>query len=238
MAGALLVVLLAAAASLTGDLGRSKKKIKFTSLLSKSPEINWLSAARLFLFASRDIWFVVGLPVFLSQLGWSEWSVGAFVAVWVIGYGLIQAAVPEILHLLGNETVDGSAARLWAFVLVPVPASLALAMRAGVDRATVLMIGLAVFAVVFAINSAVHSYLVLAYTDKDRVALDVGFYYMANAGGRLLGTLASGIVFQIYGLVGCLWGAAALVLAAAILSLELPKGKAIVLATAGAGESE
>ena len=238
MAGALLVVLLAAAASLTGDLGRSKKKTKFTSLLSKSPEINRLSAARLFLFASRDIWFVVGLPVFLSQLGWSEWSVGAFVALWVIGYGLIQAAVPEILHLLGNETVDGSAARLWAFVLVLVPASLALAMRAGADRATALMIGLAVFAVVFAINSAVHSYLVLAYTDKDRVALDVGFYYMANAGGRLLGTLASGVVFQIYGLIGCLWGAAALVLTAAILSLGLPRGNAIVLATAGAGESE
>ena len=238
MAGALLLVLLAAAASLTGDLGRSKKKIKFTSLLSKSPEINRLSAARLFLFASRDIWFVVGLPVFLSQLGWSEWSVGAFVALWVIGYGLIQAAVPEILHLLGNESVDGSAARLWAFVLVLVPAGLAWTMRAGADRATALMIGLAVFAVVFAINSAVHSYLVLAYTDKDRVAVDVGFYYMANAGGRLLGTLASGVVFQLYGLAGCLWGAAVLVLAAAILSLRLPKGHAIALAAAGTGESE
>ena len=100
------------------------------------------------------------------------------------------------------------------------------------------MISLAVFAVVFAINSAVHSYLVLAYTDKDRVAVDVGFYYMANAGGRLLGTLASGVVFQLYGLAGCLWGAAVLVLAAAILSLRLPKGHAIALAAAGTGESE
>ena len=162
----------------------------------------------------------------------------SFLALWVIGYGLIQAAVPEILHLLGNETVDGSAARLWAFVLVLVPASLAWAMRGDIDRATALMIGLAVFAVVFAINSAVHSYLVLAYTDKDRVALDVGFYYMANAGGRLLGTLASGVVFQFYGLVGCLWGAAVLVLAAAVLSLGLPRGNPIVLAAAGAGESE
>ena len=165
----------------------------------------------------------------------SCWALaGAF---W-FGYGLIQAAVPEILHLLGNESVDGSAARRWAFVLVLVPSGLAWAMRAGVDRATALMIGLAVFAVVFAINSAVHSYLVLAYTDKDRVAVDVGFYYMANAGGRLLGTLASGVVFQLYGLAGCLWGAAVLVLAAALLSLRLPKGHAVALAAAGAGESE
>ena len=238
MAAALLVVLLVTAAALSGDLGKSKKKVKFTTLLSKSPEINRLSAARLFLFASRDIWFVVGLPVFLSQIGWSDWSGGAFVALWVIGYGLIQAAVPEILHLLGNETVDGSAARLWAFVLVLVPASLAWAMRGGIDRATVVMIGLAVFAVVFAINSAVHSYLVLAYTDSDRVALDVGFYYMANAGGRLLGTLASGVVFQFYGLTGCLWGAAIMVLAAAALSLRLPKGNPIALAAAGASDSE
>ncbi len=238
MAAALLVVLLVTAAALSGDLGKSKKKVKFTTLLSKSPEINRLSAARLFLFASRDIWFVVGLPVFLSQIGWSDWSVGAFVALWVIGYGLIQAAVPEILHLLGNETVDGSAARLWAFVLVLVPASLAWAMRSDIDRATVVMIGLAVFAVVFAINSAVHSYLVLAYTDRDRVALDVGFYYMANAGGRLLGTLASGVVFQFYGLIGCLWGAAIMVLAAAVLSLRLPKGNPIALAAAGASDSE
>jgi predicted MFS family arabinose efflux permease len=238
MAAALIVVLLTTAAFLSGDLGRSKKKVKFTSLLSKSPEINWLSAARLFLFASRDVWFVVGLPVFLSQLGWSSYSVGAFLALWVIGYGFVQAAVPELLHALGNKTVDGSAASAWAFALVVIPASLALALRAGVDRSLALMVGLAVFALVFAINSAVHSYLVLAYTDEDSVALNVGFYYMANAGGRLLGTLASGIVFQLAGFAGCLWGSAALVLAAALLSLRLPKGGAVVFASASAGEGE
>ena len=238
MALALTLVLLMTAAFLSGDLGRSKKKVKFTSLLSKSPPINWLSAARLFLFASRDVWFVVGLPVFLSQLGWSSYSVGAFLALWVIGYGLVQAAVPEILHVLGNKTVDGSAAGAWAFVLVLVPAGLALALRAGADRSLALMVGLAVFALVFAINSAVHSYLVLAYTDEDSVALNVGFYYMANAGGRLLGTLASGIVFQLAGFTGCLWGSAALVLTAAVLSLRLPKGRAVALASVGAGEGE
>ena len=238
MAVALIVVLLSTAAFLSGDLGRSKKKVKFTSLLSKSPEINWLSAARLFLFASRDVWFVVGLPVFLSQLGWSSYSVGAFLALWVIGYGLIQAGVPEMLHILGNKTVDGRAASGWAFVLALVPASLALALRAGVNRSEALMLGLGVFALIFAINSAVHSYLVLAYTDEDSVALNVGFYYMANAGGRLLGTLASGIVFQLAGFAGCLWGSAALAVTAAVLSLRLPKGRAVSLASAGAVEAE
>jgi predicted MFS family arabinose efflux permease len=238
MAVALIVVLLTTAAFLSGDLGRSKKKVKFTSLLSKSPEINWLSAARLFLFASRDVWFVVGLPVFLSQLGWSSYSIAAFLALWVIGYGFVQAAVPELLHALGNKTVDGSAASAWAFALVIIPASLALALQAGVDRSLALMVGLAVFALVFAINSAVHSYLVLAYTDEETVALNVGFYYMANAGGRLLGTLSSGIVFQLAGFAGCLWGSAALVLAAAVLSLRLPKGQAVVFSSASAGEGE
>jgi hypothetical protein len=239
MAVALAVVLLATVASLSGDLGRSKKKVKFTSLLSKSSEINWLSAARLFLFAARDVWFVVGLPVFLSQLGWSFYGVGAFLALWVIGYGFIQAGVPEILHAIGRrDTVDGAAARHWAFVLLLVPLGLIGALRLGLDPGPTLMVGLAVFAVVFAINSAVHSYLVLAYTDEDSVALNVGFYYMANAGGRLLGTLLSGIVFQFAGFQGCLWGSAALVLAAAVLSLGLPRGHAISLTAADVGTSE
>ena len=235
MAAALCLALLGTAASLSGDLGRSKKKVKFTSLLSKSRGINWLSAARLFLFASRDVWFVVGLPVFLSQLGWSSYSVGAFLALWVIGYGVIQAAVPEILRLLGGSTIDGAAARRWATVLVLVPLGLIAALWYGADRATVLMVGLAVFAVVFAINSAVHSYLVLMYTDEDSVALNVGFYYMANAGGRLLGTLLSGLIFQLAGFGGCLWGSAALVATAALLSFKLPRGHSISLTTVPAG---
>ncbi len=239
MAGALAVVLLATVASLSGDLGRSKKKVKFTSLLSKSSEINWLSAARLFLFAARDVWFVVGLPVFLSQLGWSFYGVGAFLALWVIGYGFIQAGVPEILHAIGRrESVDGTAARHWAFVLLLVPLGLIGALRLGLDPGVTLMVGLALFAVVFAINSAVHSYLVLAYTDEDSVALNVGFYYMANAGGRLLGTLLSGIVFQLAGFQGCLWGSAALVLAASVLSLGLPRGHAVSLTAVDVGGSE
>jgi hypothetical protein len=239
MAGALVVVLLATAASLSGDLGRSKKKVRFSSILSKSSEINWLSAARLFLFAARDVWFVVGLPVFLSQLGWSFYAVGAFLALWVIGYGFIQAGVPEILRAFGKRgTVDGAAACRWAFVLLLVPIGLAGALRLGVNPGVALIVGLAVFAVVFAINSAVHSYLVLAYTDEDSVALNVGFYYMANACGRLLGTLLSGVVFQLAGFQGCLWGSAALVLTTGVLSLSLPRGRAVSLASAHGGSSE
>jgi hypothetical protein len=225
MAATLVVVLGATALSLSGDLGRSKAKVKFSALFSKSSAINWLSAARLFLFASRDVWFVVGLPVFLSQLGWSSYGVGAFLAVWVIGYGLIQAVAPELLRALGGRTVNGATARLWAFVLVAVPVLLIFGLRTGVDQKVILIAGLAVFAVVFAVNSAVHSFLVLAYTDEDSVALDVGFYYMANAGGRLLGTLGSGILFQVFGFIGCLWGSAVLVAIAAVLSLRLPEGR-------------
>ncbi len=239
MAGALTVVLLATVASLSGDLGRSRKKVKFTSLFSKSSEINWLSAARLFLFASRDVWFVVGLPVFLSQLGWSFYAVGAFLALWVIGYGFVQAGVPEMLRALGRrDSVDGTAARHWAFVLLLVPLALVEALRLGTAPGGTLMIGLAVFAVIFAINSAVHSYLILAYTDEDSVAVDVGFYYMANAGGRLLGTLLSGLVFRFDGFQGCLWASAVLVFAAASLSLGLPRGHAIELASVDVGGGE
>jgi hypothetical protein len=239
MAGALAAVLLATAASLSGDLGRSKKKTTFTSLFSKSPEIDWLSAARLFLFAARDVWFVVGLPVFLSQLGWSFYGIGAFLALWVIGYGFIQAGVPEILRALGNrETVDGSAARSWAFILLVTPLALIGVMRLGAAPGPALIVGLAFFGVVFAINSAVHSYLVLAYTDEDNVAVNVGFYYMANAAGRLLGTLLSGLIFQIAGFEGCLWGSATLIFVAAVLSFRLPRGRPVPLATADSGNAE
>jgi MFS family permease len=220
-------------------VGRSKKKVKFTSLLSKSSEINWLSAARLFLFASRDVWFVVGLPVFLSQLGWSSYEVGAFLALWVIGYGIIQATVPEILRTLGRaDTIDGAAARLWTFALLLIPLGIITALHLGGDSALTLILGLGFFAAVFAINSVIHSYLVLAYTDEDSVALNVGFYYMANAGGRLLGTLLSGLIFQFAGFQGCLWGSAALVLASAVLSLGLPRGQVVSLVAVDRAGSE
>jgi len=229
MAAGLLVVLLGTVVALPPEIGRSKKKIKFTALFSKSPAINWLSVARIFLFGARDIWFVVGLPVFLSQLGWSFSGVGAFIAMWFVGYGTIQAFVPDILRSIGREKVDGPAAQHWAFILLSAPLALIGALRAGLNSSISLMIGLAVFAILFAINSAVHSYLVLAYTDEDSVAVNVGFYYMANAGGRLLGTLLSGLIFQAAGFTGCLWGSAAMILTAAVISLGLPRGNPVQL---------
>ncbi len=219
MAGGLFLLLLGGFIGLRQDLGRSKKKVKFNQLFSKSREINVLSLARFFLFGSRDIWFVVGLPVFLKEtLEWSFAAVGAFMAAWVIGYGVVQAGAPGLLK-------DGGAraASRWGAVLALVTVALALAVQLEFQVVAVVLGGLAVFGVVFALNSAVHSYLILAYTDSDKVALNVGFYYMANAGGRLVGTLLSGLVYLGAGLPGCLWVSAGFVLVAVILTAGLPR---------------
>jgi hypothetical protein len=231
MAAGLAIVLLGTVAALPSGMGKAKSKVKFTTLFSKSAAVNRLSAARLFLFSARDVWFVVGLPVFLaSTLGWSFMRIGAFVAAWFVGYGLVQAIVPEILRQLGTrQGVTGDTSRLWAFVLAAIPAALASALELGARPAPALMIGLGIFMIVFAINSAVHSYLILAYSDDDEVATNVGFYYMANAGGRLLGTLLSGVIFETYGFTGCLLASAALVFAAGVLSFNLPSARAIPL---------
>ncbi|MGA7156161.1 MAG: organoarsenical effux MFS transporter ArsJ [Acidobacteriaceae bacterium] len=237
MSVGLIAVLMGTVLALPRGIGKSRKKVKFSALFSKSEAINWLSAARVFLFAARDVWFVVGLPVFLTQLGWSFAGVGGFIALWFVGYGMIQAFVPDLLRSIGREKVDGPAARHWAFILLIIPLVLIGALRAGLNPSVSLMIGLAAFAVVFAINSAVHSYLVLAYTYEDSVALTVGFYYMANAGGRLLGTLLSGLIFQLAGFTGCLWGSVVMILLAATISLKLPRGNPVLLgAVADAGE--
>jgi hypothetical protein len=231
MAAGLAIVLLGTVAALPSAMGKAKAKIKFTTLFSKSAAVNWLSAARLFLFSARDVWFVVGLPVFLaSTLGWSFMQVGAFVAAWFIGYGMIQAIVPEILRRLGaRQGVTGDTARLWAFLLTVIPVALAAALELHARLAPALMIGLGIFMIVFAINSAVHSYLILAYSEDNEVATNVGFYYMANAGGRLLGTLLSGVIFESCGFTGCLLASAALVLAAGLLSFNWPSARAIPL---------
>lgn len=230
MAAALVLVLAGTALSLSGTLGKSKKKVKFTSLLSKSPAINWLSFARLFLFASRDVWFVVGLPVFLSGLGLSFTQVGGFLALWVIGYGVVQAAVPSLLRLFGSrEAVNGAVARNWAFALLLLPLAILAALKLHLPPFASITVGLAVFAVVFAVNSAVHSYLVLAYSDADTVSVDVGFYYMANAGGRLLGTLLSGLLYEYGGFTSSLAGSAVMILISAISSFKLPENEAASL---------
>jgi len=223
LAGALVLVLLATLLLLPRDLGRSKSKTPFRQIFSKTAEINWLSAARFFLFGARDVWFVVALPVFLSTLGWSHTEVGGFLALWIIGYGIVQATAPRLFR---QRPPDGTSARLSAFVLGLLPLAMALALVQGMDPEPVLIIGLAAFGVVFAVNSALHSYLILLYSDHDKVALNVGFYYMANAGGRLVGTVLSGWVYQTHGLVGCLWWSAGFITLAALLSFKLPNNAA------------
>jgi predicted MFS family arabinose efflux permease len=224
LAGMLLLVLIVTALLLPSGVGKMKSKPKFTQVFSNTPAVNWLSAARFFLFGSRDVWFVVGLPVFLySVLGWSFTQVGGFIALWVIGYGMVQASAPRLIRRSHHgQGPGGGTARLWAFILAFFPAVMALALQSGLNPTLVLVTGLVLFGAVFAINSAVHSYLILAYSDFDKVSMNVGFYYMANAGGRLAGTILSGLVYQTQGLTGCLWWSAAFVLAAAILSFKLP----------------
>ncbi len=226
MAAGIALVLVAAMLLLTSDLGRTKAKPKWTQMFAKTPAINLLSGARLALFAARDVWFVVGLPVFLStQLGWDFWQVGGYLALWVIGYGAIQAVAPRILRRGGAEP-DGRTAALLAGTLALVTASLAAALSSAFSPTVIVVGGLIVFGIIFALNSAVHSYLILAYTDRENVAMNVGFYYMANASGRLLGTLLSGALYQVAGLAGCLWAAAALSGLAALASIWLPHGAA------------
>jgi predicted MFS family arabinose efflux permease len=227
LSGMLLVVLVVTAVLLPSGLGKMKSKPKFTQVFSNKPAINWLSAARLFLFGSRDVWFVVGLPVFLvSVLNWSPTQVGAFLALWVIGYGFVQASAPKLIRRSHHgKGPGGGTARLWAFVLALFPAGIAIALHQGLPPGPALVTGLVLFGAVFAINSAVHSYLILAYSDFEKVSMNVGFYYMANAGGRLLGTVLSGWVYQTQGLEGCLWWSAGFVLTAGLLSLKLPEVK-------------
>ncbi|MDJ0739978.1 MAG: organoarsenical effux MFS transporter ArsJ [Gammaproteobacteria bacterium] len=228
LAGMLFVVLLVTLVLLPRGVGKMASKPKFTQVFSKRPAINWLSAARFFLFGARDVWFVVGLPVYLyTVLGWSFTQVGSFFALWVIGYGVVQAGAPGFVRRSHRGAgPGGGTARVLALVLAVVPAAIALGLERGVEPHWVVVGGLVVFAVVFAINSAVHSYLILAYADHDKVAMNVGFYYMANAGGRLAGTVLSGWVYQTQGLVGCLWWSAAFVLLAALLSWRLPDPQA------------
>jgi MFS family permease len=228
MMAAGLALILLSSPGLPSGLGKIKAKVKFRHLFSKSPEINILSAARFFLFGARDVWFVVGLPVFLyGTLGWTFQQVGGFLACWVIGYGCVQSLAPSLLKRFGRgQPPQASTIRFWTGLLTAIPAAIAIALQLNRPAGPTIILGLMVFGVVFAFNSAVHSYLVLAYTEDDKVALNVGFYYMANSGGRLAGTVLSGLIFQSFGLVGCLWTSALFVLLATVISLRLPNPKA------------
>ncbi|QPI11559.1 organoarsenical effux MFS transporter ArsJ [Stutzerimonas stutzeri] len=224
MAAVLALVWLASLVLLKKDLGKAKAKPKFRDILSKSRAINVLSAARLFLFGARDVWFVVALPVYLSAVfGWDFWMVGGFLACWIIGYGIVQSVAPAITGKRSGKVPDGRAACLWAASLAALPAAIAIGLATAASPQWVLIGGLMLFGVLFAVNSSLHSYLIVSYAKEDGVSLDVGFYYMSNALGRLVGTLLSGWVFQVYGLQACLWVSSLFVVLAALISLWLPR---------------
>ncbi|KIQ67505.1 hypothetical protein Wenmar_03930 [Wenxinia marina DSM 24838] len=225
MAAVLAVILLAVALRMPAGLPRGRKGAKFAEVFSKDCNINWLSGARLFLFGARDVWFVVGIPIYFyavlsdgTEAGnrAAFFMIGSFMAVWTILYGGVQASAPRLLRAARRPEAElVHAARRWAGLLFGIPAALAaLAVVAG-DPAPwltlTLVAGLLAFGAVFAVNSSLHSYLILAFSSSERVTMDVGFYYMANAAGRLLGTLLSGLTFQIGGLPLCLGTAALLV---------------------------
>ena len=214
MAAILVVILLAVLIAMPAGLPKGRKGVKFSEVFSKSANVNWLSAARVFLFGARDVWFVVGIPIYFYAVlsdgttagnRTAFFLIGTFMALWVILYGLIQANAPRILRARTRPTDELiKAARGWAWSLAAVPAILTgIAIIAGEPQLWLtisLVTGLLIFGVVFAVNSSLHSYLILSFTKAERVTMDVGFYYMANAAGRLAGTLLSGITYQIGGL--------------------------------------
>jgi len=227
MAAMLAVILVVILLRMPAGLPQGRKEAKFKDVLSKNRNINWLSAARLFLFGARDVWFVVGIPIYFYSVlsdGTSEgqraafFLIGIFMAIWVILYGAVQASAPKLLRASSRSSGELiSAASSWVAVLIVAPLVLTFAtwFSAGPSAGltVLIVVGLLTFGAIFAVNSALHSYLILAFTDKDRVTMDVGFYYMANAAGRLVGTVASGASYQLGGLPLCLGTAAAMIAA-------------------------
>jgi predicted MFS family arabinose efflux permease len=225
MAAMLGLVLVNVFLSLPRELGKAKASKSFAELFAKSRAINLLAAARIFLFGSRDVWFVVGLPVFLYSQGWKYMEVAGYIAAWTIGYGFVQAVAPMCVR----RSTDGlsseiPAARLWGTVLTAIPVALVLLLgaRPPVSPALTVVTVLGVFGFAFAVISSLHSYLILAYAGTKKAAEDVGFYYAANAGGRLFGIVMSGLLTQYGGLPACLWGSAAMLALCLTIVFLLP----------------
>ena len=233
MAGLLAMVLVAVLLSLPRMMGKAKASKSFRELFGKSRAINLLAGARVFLFGARDVWFVVGVPVFLYSQGWNFTMVGTFMAAWTIGYGLVQALAPRLVRRSDNGlTTEVPAARAWSFVLALIPAALAMTVWAALEPLQWLVVGgLALFGFAFAVNSSVHSYLILAYAGSEKAAEDVGFYYAANALGRFFGTLLSGVLYQWGGLLYALAGSAVMLFACWLITLNLPTRHEISEAT-------
>ncbi|MBD1577679.1 organoarsenical effux MFS transporter ArsJ [Vibrio sp. S11_S32] len=243
MAAVLLLVFIGSLIFLKSDMGKASTKPKFSEMFSKSSSVNILSAARLFLFGARDVWFVVALPIYLgSVFGWDHTYVGGFLALWVIGYGIVQTQAPkltgrgrtgrdkgpsgktkDIREKTKGVAPDGTMALFWVVLLTLVTGVIALAIQVNWYAEYTIVIGLLIFGAIFAVNSSLHSYLIVSYAKQDGVSLDVGFYYMANAMGRLIGTVLSGWVFQVAGFAACLWVSLGFLALTCVISLWLPK---------------
>ncbi|MDQ1899192.1 organoarsenical effux MFS transporter ArsJ [Paracoccus sp. WLY502] len=236
MAGMLSLILIAVVLFLPAGLpGRMKSDEAWSGWRSNDTRVNRLSLARMFLFGARDVWFVVGVPVYFQSVlsdgtveGRREafFLIGSFLAVWLIAYGAVQAFAPRLLGGKGQpETETTRKAIFWSGLLVPIPFLLAgAAWTSGgpsVWLTGTLITGLLAFGFVFAVNSSVHSYLILAFGSAERITRDVGFYYMANAAGRLLGTLLSGLSYQLGGLPLCLVTAGVMALASWLAARRL-----------------
>ena len=223
MAGALFALLILSGWLLPNSMGKASTKAKIKEIFSKSRPINILSMARVFLFGARDVWFVVALPVFLlSELNWNFKAVGGFLALWIIGYGIVQSLAPSLI----KSSEDGHSKELkyasaWMVILCLVTFAITLAIELQFHITFSLLFGLTIFGFCFAVNSALHSYLILNFSNVDNVALSVGFYYSANAAGRLLGTLFSGIAYQIAGLTGALAVALSMLIIATVFTMLL-----------------
>lgn len=223
MAISLAVVGMSCFILLPKELKTTKAKPKFKQLFSKSENVNRLSAARFFLFGARDIWFVIALPVFLqANLAWNHTQVGTLMAAWVILYGFIQSSTPKLLGFNHPQHAPtGTAAARYAFILMIAPLTMVIASYTSVSVSKIVIGGLLAFAILFAINSAVHSYLILSYSTEENVSLDVGFYYMSNAAGRLVGTLMSGLIFQTAGFFACIIGSTLMIGASGLIASKL-----------------
>jgi predicted MFS family arabinose efflux permease len=224
MAGLLALVLAGVLTSLPPMMGKGKASKSAKELFAKNPGINTLAAARVVLFGARDVWFVVGVPVFLYAQGWTFTMVGTFLAAWTIAYGVVQALAPQLVRRSSDGlSSEVPAARWWSAALALVPVGLAVAVALDAPGLEwVVVAGLGLFGLAFAVNSSVHSYLVLAYAGSEKAAEDVGFYYAANALGRFIGTLLSGLLYQWGGLLYGLVGSAVMLALCWLLTLALP----------------
>jgi predicted MFS family arabinose efflux permease len=235
LAVALLAILIIIFLSMPDRLPQGSKSILFSEIFSKNNDVNYLSAARLFLFGARDVWFAVGVPIYLystvssnfgSNNGFAFFLVGGFLATWIILYGIIQANTPKLLGLKGvNRSKILYILRLWLQRLIAVTLLMAVYVliinQSNLSSSVTLIFGLLIFGAIFAMISSLHSYLILAFSEDKRVTLDVGFYYMANALGRFFGTLLSGLTYQFGGLSICLFTTSLMLFTSLMLTRKL-----------------